>query len=52
MPSRQSFTRLRMLGAIRERVDLCVCSAFDAEGRVVEVNDMVLDAAPYILEWC
>ncbi|MGX9886954.1 GntR family transcriptional regulator [Streptomyces sp. NPDC002276] len=49
MPSAQEADRLALSSGVP--VVLVVRTAFDAEGRVVEVNDMVLDAASYILEY-
>jgi len=49
IPSAREADRLAL--SVGVPVVLVVRTAFDAEGRAVEVNDMVLDAASYILEY-
>ncbi|MBK3575852.1 GntR family transcriptional regulator [Streptomyces sp. MBT65] len=49
MPSAREADRLALSAGVP--VVLVVRTAFDAEGQAVEVNDMVLDAASYILEY-
>lgn len=49
MPSAQEADRLALSAGVP--VVLVVRTAFDAEGQAVEVNDMVLDAGSYILEY-
>ncbi|GGS58861.1 hypothetical protein GCM10010238_55180 [Streptomyces griseoviridis] len=49
MPSRDEADRLRL--AAGTPVVLVCRTAFTAEGRAVEVNEMTLDASSYVLEY-
>ncbi|WP_344009027.1 GntR family transcriptional regulator [Streptomyces thermospinosisporus] len=49
MPTRDEAERLALPTGVP--AVLIVRTAFDADGRVVEVNDMVLDSAAYVLEY-